>query len=96
MYVDGYVLWHINSLTENDWFKGNYTRKAVTVSDSDKTKSSCVLIKFESALVTHKKSITDSKIKKTTIDELKKEFGLIEDEEYNSVINKKNHNSYDY
>ena len=57
MYIDGFAVWHMNSLTLDDWKEGNYIRKYVTVSNSNntRTKSKCVLINFNSALHIHQK-----------------------------------------
>jgi len=52
MYKDGFAVWHINSLQDNEWCIGNYERKRITVSNSNnmQTKSKCVLIDFTSAI----------------------------------------------
>jgi hypothetical protein len=57
MYKDGFAVWHMNSLTDDDWKEGSYIRKTITVSNSNntQTKSKCVLIGFNSALHIHKK-----------------------------------------
>jgi hypothetical protein len=59
MYKDGFAVWHMNSLTNNDWKEGNYIRKTITMSNSNntQTKSKCVLINFEAALHIHQKDI---------------------------------------
>lgn len=75
MYKDGYIIWHINSLTDDDWYVSDLTRKAVTASNSTKTKSKCILIHLTSALHIHtepKFLSNGSPIHRITTEELKK------------------------
>jgi hypothetical protein len=73
MYKDGFAIWHINSLSDDDWLEGKFERKRVTVSNSSKTKSKCVLLKFDSALYIHRKpelAFNKNAIQRVTIEEL--------------------------
>lgn len=75
MYKDGYAVWHINSLTDKDYFVADLERKAVTASNSSKTKKKCILIYLTSALYIHREPRflpNGHQIQRISMDELQK------------------------
>ena len=73
MYKDGFAVWHINSLQDNEWSVGNYERKRITVSNSNnmQTKSKCVLIEFDAAINVYRRPNNNS-IEYITAEEFRK------------------------